>query len=168
MADLQSGPFLAEDKEFSRGINLLISILLLYPDINFVKMDYNKKSLHFSFMLKGLLTEKNRDSLSHQLTTSLKFLKQLHSSELKGFNLNFHRHDKQFTQVELVRDLTNLDARELAMVVGFFQQHFPGKLLSESNGGLDEEEIIRQEEQIDKCISDLRVVPETEDLIGFR
>lgn len=166
--ELKPGTYSEEDQEFSKGINLLISILLLYPEINFVKIDYSKKRLHFSFMIKKIFSSEQKENLSKDLTSSLVFYKYLHDAELHDFAVAFHMHENEFTQIELIRNVTDIEARELALIVSYFHQHFAGEIILEGRAALDEVEKVKREKLIDRYISDLKSHPEAEDLIGFR
>lgn len=151
------------------AVNLLVSILVCYPEIGTVSYEPKDETLHFSFTLQGMLTAETFQKTAQYLEESI-----LTYHELEGFfgaRINFTLEGQGNTAFfHIDRDVETLSRGEINMIANLMREIFEKLLLSEQeekNDLYEEEEMLR-EEAIDHMIGSLKASRIHERMIGVR
>lgn len=148
------------------SIELMISILICYPEINTVKTDPKSEEIVFSFLLKKALTEKEFLEVSHKLTESIEaflFVQNMNSSTLRIKRQSYNN----YSLIEVVRDFQTITQQELSLIIQLVNQNLAADLLTEQIQSIDIEDLAIQQEIIEDLIGRLQYQNQR-DLIGFR
>ncbi|MEG6586426.1 hypothetical protein [Dendrosporobacter sp. 1207_IL3150] len=156
-----------DDDQVSDGVNLLISILVRYPEIGTISFDPNNESLKLTFMLSGIPTQ------PEFLTTKKLILSSIAAyHQLEG--LNIHITDVQLSTYENVailnifRDVATLSKSEIAMIIALLRDKFKDRLVADLNDSMLEEDLLIQEELIDNMLENIKKHHAAHCLIGIR
>ena len=149
------------------SIDLMISILVRYPEINTVKTDPKSGEIIFSFLLKQELDQARSDELQMKLRENLETFLFIEQKQPKS--LRFHVEGYEgYTFLEIRRDFETISQREISLLIQLVHYEMDAQLLIELNDGTESEELELQEELIDDLLDRLQFDKGQEDLIGYR
>lgn len=149
------------------SIGLLISILVRYPEVGTINYEPETHVLTFTFVLSCLFMEEQLDSFQTKLFACLETYNYLEAKKPKIINLSSSV-CRNFTVLEIRRDVETLSQTELSLIVSLIRQEFRDNLVAEESDNLIEEEILLQEELIGHMLENMKgAIPEKK-LIAFR
>jgi hypothetical protein len=153
--------------EVSDTIGLLISILVRYPEVGTINYEPQDQVLRFTFMLSQPLAGEAIQQFEKKFRKSLEVYNYLEDREARVINLKYTPYD-QLTALEVQRDVTTLSRDEIDLIIALVREEFGSSLVAENNDNIMEEELLLQEELIDRMLESVRgTVPERQ-LIAFR
>ncbi len=108
-------------KKVSNYINLLISLLVCYPQINSINYEPSNKKMNFTFLLNNV-NKKDYNFLKKQLYSSIKIYYNLKGiNNLKEPYLDFQYKDT-FSVLKIYRDISILNEEEISIIIGVIVQ----------------------------------------------
>nr|WP_277998977.1 hypothetical protein [Moorella sulfitireducens] len=153
--------------EVSDSIGLLISILVRYPEVATINYEPGEQVLRFTFMLSRSLSGEIVREFASKFRKSLEVFNYLEGREARTVNLKYTPYD-QLTALEVQRDVATLSRDEIDLIIALVREEFASCLVAENNDNIMEEELLIQEELIDRMLESVRgTVPERR-LIAFR
>lgn len=150
------------------GIDLMISLLVRYPEINTVKTDPKVGEIIFSFLLKKELTQMEFAAWEQELAKNIDTFLFIQNKQALVMRFQLQVYDG-YSFVEVVRDFQTISQREISLLIQLVHNHLGMYLLTETNDGSEVEELEMQEELIDDLLDRLQFdATDQEDLIGYR
>ena len=158
------GRFMTSAKKPNKdGINLLVSILVCYPEIGMVSYEPEKEALYFSFTLTKVPPRQEFEETAAFLEESI-----LTYHDLEGeidFSLEGQGNTAFF---RVLRDVRTLSRGEIALLADLMYERFGDALVSdETRDGYEEDNFLR-EEAIDHIIGSLKGSRMSDRMIGIR
>lgn len=156
-----------ENKSNADGVNLLVSILVCYPEIGTLSFEPKDDSLKMTFVLGRTLEAKEFDEIKDFIGRSIL---TYHSLEGYGNAAIEFRMNNYGTAafINMIRDVETLSRGEIALISTLMRERFGEQLISDANMTNLEEEGIIQEDFIDNMIGNMKVNHAAEKLIGIR
>ncbi|MCK4257746.1 MAG: hypothetical protein KAX49_02145 [Halanaerobiales bacterium] len=148
------------------SIELMISILLRYPEIITVKTDPKTKEIIFSFLVKKKFTQGEFFAIQKRLLSNLETFLFLQNKESSSIEIQLISYE-DYTLVEIVRDFQSISQREISLIIQLIQNEFDTYLLTEYSHDHDIDDTEFQDEMIENLLDQLQF-QNHEDLIGFR
>lgn len=155
------------DEEISDGVNLLISILVRYPEIGTIRFDQQSNSLKTTFMLSSIPNDHEFKEIRQLLIDSIAAYHMLEGLEAQHAEIELTTYDRM-AMLTILRDVHTLSKGEFALLITLLRECFRERLVSESNDILLEEDLLIQEEQIDSMLENMKQQHIAQSLIGFR
>lgn len=150
------------------GIDLMISLLVRYPEINTVKTDPKGGEIIFSFLLKKELTQTEFAVLEQELAKNIDTFLFIQNKQVQVMRFQLQVYEG-YSFVEVVRDFQTISQREISLLIQLIHNQLGMYLLTETGDGSEMEELEMQEELIDDLLDRLQFdVEDQEDLIGYR
>lgn len=161
-------PKLKQDADaISDGANLLISILVRYPEIGTINYDADNGSIVLTFMLSGIPAA---DELARFKTKLLDSIAAYHSLEgIDGAStaLKCSTCD-HVAMLTLRRDVATLSRGEMALVIALLREDLQDRLVADENDAILEEDLQVQEEVIGDMLESMKKAHNGNGLIGIR
>ncbi|NPV72094.1 MAG: hypothetical protein HPY55_15925 [Firmicutes bacterium] len=158
---------MAKRDESSKGVGLLISVLVRYPELSSVNFDPHDKAIKFSFILTKPLDDEGFGRLKARVRMSVEAY-----GEFKGRNpaaVDVSRTDfGDITVLEVCRDVDTLTQEEISLVIEIVREMFGGLLAADRNDNIMEEDLLVQEEIIDEMLQDVKDCRQDRNIIAFR
>lgn len=149
------------------GIDLMISLLVRYPEINTVKTDPKSGEIVFSFLLKRELSRTEFAAFEEEMAKNIDTF--LFIQNKQALVMHFHLQVYEgYSFMEVVRDFQTISQREISLLIQLVHSQLGMYLLTETGDGSEEEELEMQEELIDDLLDRLQYDVDQEDLIGYR
>lgn len=149
------------------GVNLLVSILVCYPEIGTLSYDPADDSLKMTFILgkkpEGLEMEA-AEELLRQSILSYHALEGLQSARI---NIKTNQYG-EIVFLNIVRDMETMSKGEIALVSTLIKDRFEEVLVGDVNIAGAEDEGMIQEDFIDNMIGSMKLTHAAEKLIGIR
>lgn len=149
------------------GVNLLVGIMIAYPEVGKVYYEPNDESLNIIFIIKDVVDDADFKKFKAELKESLSVyykLEQLSQVEMKI--------EKEicgtFTFVQITRDVLTLSKGELNLLGELFKAHFKERLADEGKITVFDDDMVLQDEFIDNMLNNLSVNKMEVKLIGIR
>ncbi len=151
------------------GINLLVSILVSYPELGTVSFEPSQDSLRLSFTLKRMPSKEEYEMFRSLLEESIaayhsleKFFDARTSISLEG--------TETMAFLYVWRDVSTLSRGEIGLLTALVRDHFGTNLLMDMEiSDADKLEIeMAQSEIIDNMIGNLKINRVTDRMIGVR
>lgn len=150
------------------SIDLMISLLVRYPEMNTVKTDPRAGEIYFSFLLKKELAEVEFFTLQQELKKNIETFLYIQNKQVNTLRFQLQSYEG-YSFVEIVRDFQTISQREISLLIQLVKNELGTYLLTEQNEGAESEEIEMQEELIDDLLDRLQFdIVDQEDLIGYR
>jgi len=151
------------------GINLLVSILVCYPELGTVSFEPKDESLRLSFAFKGVPSGSEYEEVRNLLAESI-----LAYHALEGFfgaktNITLEAQGNT-SFLHISRDVHTLSRGEIDLITALIREHFGEILIMElaNNESSDIELETAQAEVIDHMIGNLKINRVTDRMIGVR
>lgn len=152
-------------QQVSDSINLLISMLVRYPEISSICCEPDKKEIKFTFLLND--NKNNINDFSKIINKCLNTLFYLKKGEVKNpFNIKYSICGK-LTVLDIYRKLDNLTAQELNLIISLTQEYFRDSLVVEVDE-LTKEDQLFQEDLIGAMLDNLGQELTNQKLFAFR
>ena len=161
------GRFMTSAKKPNKdGINLLVSILVCYPEIGMVSYEPEKEALYFSFTLTKVPPRQEFEETAAFLEESI-----LTYHDLEGLipgEIDFSLEGQGNTAFfRVLRDVRTLSRGEIALLADLMYERFGDALVSdETRDGYEEDNFLR-EEAIDHIIGSLKGSRMSDRMIGI-
>lgn len=149
------------------GVNLLVSILVCYPEIATLRFEPTDDTLRMTFVLDGVPEKQEFEDASDFIKRSLMTYHALEyrSDAIVAFELD---DCGALAFVHVIRDVGTLSRGEIALLVTLMRDRFAERLVRDANATTLEEEGVIQEELIDNMIGNVKLSRSVERLIGIR
>lgn len=156
-----------QPKQDAHTTNLLISLLMRFPEIMSIKFDMPHDSAKFTFILAGSIIKEDVTNFKLVLKDSLLAYQEL-TGECLQVKPKLQRSGK-LSLLELRCSTTALSLEGIQLICGIVSGHFPRMLVREGDTAefIHEEELIRQEEIIAYLLSH-NTGARQDNLIAFR
>ena len=152
-------------QQVSDGINLLISMLVRYPEISSISCEPDTKEIKFTFLLND--NENSISEFSKLVNKSLTTLFGLNKEEvINPFNIKYSTCGK-LTVLYIYRKLDNLTSQELNLIISLTQEYFKDSLIVEVEE-LTKEDQLFQEDLIGAMLDNFGQELATQKFFAFR
>ncbi len=150
------------------GINLLVSILVCYPEMATVSFEPKEDSLHMSFALREVPSEPSFAAAGQFIRESI--LTYHHLEGFPGAHVSLALEAQGNTAfIHIVRDVATLSRGEIRLITALMEEHFSSLLILERDKDLqDLEADAIQEEAIDHMLGNLKINRITDRMVGVR
>jgi len=155
------------NEEISDGVNLLISILISYPEIGTVSFDPQYHQLKLKLMLSAIPSEDEFSNINLLLVDSIAVYTMLEGLPLKTCEIQLHTHDK-VAILSIVRDVHTISRNEIALIITLLRENLKKYLIIDSNVSLSEEDLLSHEEVIETMLDNIKSHRLLHGLIGIR
>lgn len=155
-----------DGQSFNDGIELMISILVRYPEINTIKTDPKAGKIIFSFLMKKEMTEVELDTFQKEWLKNIEAFLFLENKEPEIAIMELQSY-QGYSMVEVVRDFRTISQREISLLIHLVRSELEGYLLTEVNTDQEVEDLIAREEIIEDLLDRIREDGH-DDLIGYR
>lgn len=155
------------DEQVSDGVNLLISILVRYPEIGTISFDPQNNRLKLTFLLSTLPSESEFSYLKNVLSDSIFAYNRLEGVALEVFDVQL-AHYEQVAMLSIFRDVHTISKGEIALVITLLRGNFKSHLITDFNDSLLEEDLLIQEEVIENMLTSIKKHRTENKLIGIR
>lgn len=151
----------------SKGVSLLVSVLLRYPEVGSVDFDPADQTLKFTFLFHRSPGRRRVRRLTALLQDSLRVMHQLENHKPRTIRVESVE-DSQLTVLSVLRDVATLSQSEIFLVVNILREHCSGLLVSDQQEMMPEEDMVVQEEIIAEMLEDVRSHQQHHNLTAFR
>jgi hypothetical protein len=155
------------NEQVSDGVNLLISILIRYPEIGTVSFDPRYNCFKLKFMLSAILPENEFSNIKHLLTDSIAVYNMLEGQPVKTCEIQVYNHE-QVSMLTIARDVYTISKNEIALIIALLQNNITKYLITDYNDSLLEEDLLIQEEVIEDMLANVKSYNTLHRLIGIR
>lgn len=156
------------DEEISDGVNLLISILVRYPEIGKISFEPDKNLLRFTFMLSGKPNENELIITKKLLLNSIEAYHMLEGLKNAKSEIQLNTYGPQVAILTIIRDVFTLTKGEIAVIISLLRERLKECLSSDHNEAMLEEDLLMQEELIDNMLESVKKQGARCSLIGIR
>lgn len=156
-----------EDIDISDSVNLLISILVRYPEIATIRFDSNKKMMKLTFMVSEPMAESVFTQLRQTILESIDVYQMLQGTADSATDIKMAVYDG-VTVITLYRDINTFSKGEIAMTITLLRDHCREKLIIDRNDAVPEEELVMQEQMIDSMLEQVKGVQSVTSFVGIR
>lgn len=155
------------DEQISDGVNLLISILVRYPEIGTINFDPQNNTLKFTFMLSGTPSQAEFSVTKQLILDSAAAYHFLEGVTVCTSDVQLSTYD-QVTMLTILRDVHTLSKGEIDLVITLLRDKFKERLVTDHNDSMLEEDLLVQEELIDNMLDSMKRQHADHCLIGIR
>lgn len=145
---------------------LLISILIRYPEVAAINFDPVKQVLKFTFIVNYILTSNEKARIKQLLLDSINVFNHLEDKQPRLSKIGYQT-GEHFTIIELQRDVGTLTQEEITLIVELFQYFLKAYLITEDTKPILEEELIIQEKTINYLLENVGEVTKDRCLFAF-
>jgi hypothetical protein len=156
-----------DDERVSDGVNLLISILVRYPEIGTINYDAENHRLKLTFMLSEIPTGNNFNRIKTTLEKSISAYHMLEGTKEAVADIRLSSCER-VAMLTILRDVSTLSKGEIALVITLLRENFKDKLIADVNDAMPEEDLLVQEEVIDSMLENIKKQHSGKGLIGIR
>lgn len=149
------------------GINLLVSILVCYPEIGTLSFEPIDDSLKMTFVLRKIPKAENFEIVKDLICRSISAYHALEGLKNAVIELKMSNY-QGIAFINIVRDMDTLSKGEIALISTLIKEKFEDILISDVDPANIEEDGIIQEDFIDNMIGNMKVNHAAEKLIGIR
>lgn len=156
-----------DDERISNGVNLLISILVRYPEIATVNYDAYSGTIKLTFMLSGIPTDGELARLKNRLLSSIGAYHVLEGVKDGATDIRFSSCD-QVAMLTVHRDVATISKGEMALLIALLREDLQDRLVADENDAILEEDLLVQEEVIVNMLENMKKDRSGNGLIGIR
>jgi len=149
------------------SVGLLISILMLYPEVATINFNPGKRLLRFTFIYSKVLADSELNNLKEKLMESIEVYNLLEGKKTRVVTIESQICDN-LTIIEVQRDVDTLVQGEITLIVELFRQYLNDNLVTEVSGRFFEEDLIAQEELIGRMLESMKSRSQDKYLFAFR
>ena len=156
-----------DDERISPGANLLISILVRYPEVGTINYEAESGALRFTFMLATIPAA---DEFTHIKDKLLASIAAYHLLEgIKGARVDVCLIPcDRVAMLAIRRDVATLTKGEMALIIVFLRDALKDRLVADENDAILEEDLLVQEEVISDMLESMKRENAAGGLIGIR
>ncbi|MDR3563538.1 MAG: hypothetical protein P4N59_19180 [Negativicutes bacterium] len=162
MAKLQQ-----DDQRVSHGVNLLISILVRYPEIGTINFDAHNSTIKLTFMLSSIPDAPEFNKLRTLLLNSIAAYHILEGSNPVTSDVELSSCE-QVAMLTILRDVATLSKGEIALLIVLLRDNLKDRLIADENDAMLEEDLLVQEELIGNMLENIKTQQTGSGLIGIR
>lgn len=156
------------DQQVSDGANLLISMLVRYPEIGTINFDPEANSLKLTFMISGIPTIKDFESAKRLLINSIAAYHSLEGVTDSCIDVELSSYE-QVAILTVMRDVHTMSRGEIGLTIKLLRDRFADRLVADHNDAMLEEDLLLQEEVIEDMLENMRRKDSDDhSLIGIR
>ena len=156
-----------DEEQTSDGVNLLISILVRYPEIGTIRFDPQHNSLKLTFMLSGIPSQTEFATTKQLLLDSTAVYHMLEGFVISTSDVQLSTYD-QVAMLTILRDVHTLSKGEIDLVITLLRDKFRDRLVTDRNDSMLEEDLLIQEDLIDNMLENMKLHRACHGLIGIR
>lgn len=161
-------PKLKQDADsISHEANLLISILVRYPEIGTINYDAETGAIELTLMLSGIPTDAELNHIKAKLLASIAAYHALEGIAGGQVAVRCSACD-QVAMLTIHRDVVTLTRGEMALVIALMRENLLDRLVVDENDAVLEEDLLVQEEVIGDMLESMKKERSSSGLIGFR
>lgn len=154
-------------EDVTDSVGLLISILVRYPEVATINFDPVQRVLKFTFAVSRVLDTLEMEIISQKLLDSIEVLNKLEGKAAR-LSLVDRKECDSFTMIEIQRDVETLVQEEIALIVELFRQNLENSLITDETQSLYEEDLLMQEEIIERMLESVKGFAGDKKLFAFR
>lgn len=156
------------DQQVSDGANLLISMLVRYPEIGTINFDPEANSLTLTFMIAGIPTAKEFETAKRLLIHSIAAYHLLEGVTDSMIDVELSSYE-QVAILTVLRDVHTMSRGEIGLTIKLLRERFAERLVADRNDAMLEEDLLLQEEVIEDMLENMRKQDNDDhSLIGIR
>lgn len=156
------------DQQVSDGANLIISMLVRYPEIGTINFNPDANSLKFTFMISGIPTAEDFERNRQLIINSIAAYHMLAGIADIGIDVELSSYE-QVAMLTVIRDVHTLSRGEINLTIKLLKERFNDRLVADHNDALLEEDLLFQEEVIEDLLENMRKqYNDHNNLIGIR
>ncbi|MBP1764729.1 MAG: hypothetical protein H6Q65_1787 [Firmicutes bacterium] len=155
------------DQQVTDGVNLLISILIRYPEITSISFDPQTHILRQNFMLSGIPSKIEFAKVRKVLLDSIAVYHTIEGINDKTVDIQLSEYDT-VAMLHIVQDVRTLSKGEIALTIALLKEHFRSSLIIETSEAFLEEELYLQDELIDNMLNNATRNNSGRRLVGIR
>ncbi|MDN5294320.1 MAG: hypothetical protein PWQ31_1625 [Eubacteriales bacterium] len=151
----------------SDGTELIISILVRFPEVGTVSYMPEHNLFKYSFIIARPVAEEEGRRVREILHDSIDTYNAIEGRKIEHCKINIKRMD-DVSVLELERDLSSLTREEISLTVSMVHDFFQDYLVKEENDFFLEEELAIQEELIEHMLENIKAGHQEKNIIAFR
>ena len=160
--------FSQNDQQVSDGANLLISMLVRYPEIGTINFNPEENSIKFTFMISGIPTASDFENLKRLIINSVAAYHLLEDIKNCSINVELSSYE-QVAMLNITRDVHTMSRGEINLTIKLLRERFAERLVADLNETMLEEDLLLQEEVIEDMLANMRKqYNDNHSLIGIR
>ena len=156
-----------EEKKINEGVNLLISILVCFPEFSTITFEPINDSLKIRAALQPVTLEDDFLMFEEKLKSSILTYHSLEKTKDIKLEINIKKYE-ELAFINIIRDIKTLSRTEIVLISSIISNSFKEKLVCDKNDALQEEEILLQEEVMENMLSIMKKNHFSTRLIGIR
>lgn len=156
-----------EGGQISDGVNLLISILVRYPEVGAIDYNPETQSLKLTFMLSGIPSESEFCAAKQVISESMAAYHMLEGYDKTLADISMSTCE-EVAMFKIIRDVKTLSKGEIALIITLLRDSFKNRLITDRNDAMLEEDLLVQEELIEDMLENLKKDQAGHKLIGIR
>jgi len=162
-------PKFQQDAEapLSDAVNLLVSILVRYPEIGSINFEPSKQTLKFTFLLTKIPSPELFAATKQLLHNSITAYHLLAGHKPAICDIELTHYDK-VSLLTINRDVSTLTKGELTLVITLVREKLKELLVTDNNDAMLEEDLLLQEEVIETMLQSIKAERANSGLIGIR
>ncbi len=166
--DVNSVPKYYQDSEqISDSVNLLISILVRYPEVGTIRFDPERNTLKLTFMIAGKTAQPDLANIKQLILTSLTAYHILEDLTVTVCEV-VPRIFEGVAMLTVLRDVDTLTKAEFDLIITLLRDRFADRLITDQNTAILEEDLLVQEELIENMLENVKKQHSANSLIGIR
>jgi hypothetical protein len=156
-----------EEKLNTDGVNLLVSILVCYPEIGTLNFEPINDSLKMTFVLNKMPSKDEFLLVKDMIFRSILTYHTLEGFKSNKIDINMSSYEN-VAFISFIRDMDTLSKGEIALISTLMKENFKESLVTDGNTTPAEEDGIFQEDFIDNMIGNMKLNQMATNLIGIR
>jgi len=156
-----------EKKPNMDGVNLLVSILVCYPEIGTISIEPKDDSLKMTFVLGKVPETGEFEATKEFILNSILTYHTLEGLGEAEIQISLNQQDS-VAFINILRDMNTISKGEIALISTLMKEHFGTILVSDANEEDAEEADMIQDEFIDHMIGSMKINHTSEKLVGIR
>ena len=156
------------NQQVSDGANLIISMLVRYPEIGTINFDPDSNVLKLTFMISGIPTTGDFASCKQLMLNSIAAYHMLEGIAEFSAEIELSSYE-QVAMVTVIRDVQTLTRGEINLMIKLLKERFADRLVADHNDTMLEEDLLFQDEVIEDMLENMRKQDnDHHSLIGIR
>lgn len=157
----------SNNEQLSDGVNLLISLLVRYPEIGTVSFDVKNNCIKLKFMLSAVPAQSEFSATQYLLIDSITAYHMLEGLKIVVSEILLSTYD-QVAMISIMRDVHTISKDEIALIITILREKLENYLIIDYNDSLLEEDLLIQEEVIEEMLENIKNYHTLHGLIGIR
>lgn len=143
------------DQEVSDGANLIISMLVRYPEIGTINFEPEGNLLKLTFMIAGIPSSNDFESKKRFIINSILAYHLLEGITNSRVDIELSSYE-QVAMLTIIRDVRTMSRGEINLMIKLLRDRFNERLVTDHNDALLEEDLLFQEEVIENMLENMR------------